>query len=307
MNDKSIKYDSLTSSASRAELLKFIQQYGGTWAQKLAVTLGLGGWLCRSQVNSVRMSRFAQDNDWESAHNVDVSSHQGLIFSQGFSRLARDVIYSEEGGVVYFEMGNYEYKEERSNSSKSKTYHWVYGCIRLDRSMPHMLLDARSNNRDILGYNSFSNLPIFLDKSQVLSLEGDFDKYFTLYAPKEYKRDALYVFTPDVMTLLIDMASKFDIEVIDDKLYVYSRIGVLSMPESEIIYKMLCVIQSIGVKLSQQSAYYADEFVGDRSSNVVGEGGRRLAPPVTRLATAIGVGVVLYIIGMIVIVNVFFV
>ena len=39
-------------------------------------------------------------------------------------------------------------------------------------------------------------------RTQVLSLEGDFDRYFTLYCPKEYERDALYVFTPDLMALL---------------------------------------------------------------------------------------------------------
>ena len=237
-------------------------------------------------------------------HNADVSSYQGLIFSQGFARLARDVVYSEECGVVNFEIGNYEYKEGSSNSSKDTTYRWIYGCVKLSRGMPHMILDARSNNRDLFGYNSFSNLPVFLDKEQILSLEGNFDKYFTLYAPKEYERDALYIFTPDVMALLIDMANKFDIEVVDDRLYIYARIGVISAPESETIYQMFSIMQSIGVKLSQNSEYYSDEFVGDKSSKVVGEGGRRLASPVTRIALAIGIGVAIYIICMIAVVNI---
>lgn len=50
-------------------------------------------------------------------------------------------------------------------------------------------------------------------RDQVLSLEGDFDRYFTPYCPKQYERDALSVFTPDLMALCIDEAAPFDIEI----------------------------------------------------------------------------------------------
>lgn len=43
----------------------------------------------------------------------------------------------------------------------------------------------------------------------MLSLEGDFDRYFTLYCPGDYERDALYVFTPDLLALLIDESRHF--------------------------------------------------------------------------------------------------
>jgi hypothetical protein len=98
--------------------------------------------------------------------------------------------------------------------------------IQLDRALPHMVLDAVQNDRKILGQR-VSNLPARFDLAQRLSREGDFDRYFTLYAPADYERDALYVFTPDLMALLIDEAGSgeggsMDVEIIDDRMYVYA-------------------------------------------------------------------------------------
>ncbi|MEO7546479.1 MAG: hypothetical protein ABIT21_09370 [Terrimesophilobacter sp.] len=76
--------------------------------------------------------------------------------------------------------------------------------------VPNMILDAKSNNF------LWTNLPQNFSRNQVLSLEGDFDKHFTLYCPKEYEHDALYVFTPDLMTRLIDHAAGYDVELVDD-------------------------------------------------------------------------------------------
>ncbi|GAA1220365.1 hypothetical protein GCM10009655_19930 [Rhodoglobus aureus] len=59
-----------------------------------------------------------------------------------------------------------------------------------------MVLDARANNQ-LFG---FSNLPKSFARDQVLKLEGDFNEHFTLYSPRHYERDALYVFTQHPMT-----------------------------------------------------------------------------------------------------------
>jgi hypothetical protein len=60
-------------------------------------------------------------------------------------------------------------------------------------------------------------------RSQRLSLEGDFDRYFTTYCPKGYERDALYLLTPDVMIALIDGARNFDVEILGNRLILRSR------------------------------------------------------------------------------------
>ncbi|POH64589.1 MULTISPECIES: hypothetical protein [Cryobacterium] len=93
---------------------------------------------------------------------------------------------------------------------------WHYLAVRLPAPLPHLILDATSNNR--LG----SDLPTGVDRAQRLSLEGGFDRWFHLYRPVTYRSDALYLLTPDVMAALIDTASDFNIEIVDDTLVFFT-------------------------------------------------------------------------------------
>ena len=93
---------------------------------------------------------------------------------------------------------------------------WHYLAVRLPAPLPHLILDATSNNR--LG----SDLPSGVDRAQRLSLEGNFDRWFHLYAPVAYRSDALYLLTPDVMAALIDTASAYNIEIVDDTLVFFT-------------------------------------------------------------------------------------
>lgn len=60
------------------------------------------------------------------------------------------------------------------------------------------------------------------DREQRLSLEGDFDRHFALYCPAGSERDALYLFTPDILALLIDRVRGLDVEVVGDRLLLTS-------------------------------------------------------------------------------------
>ena len=105
-----------------------------------------------------------------------------------------------------------------TGSGKSKTTHpWHYVIARLPAALPHLILDARSN--DFLG----SDLPDSYDRVGRLSLEGDFDKSFRLYAPIAYQQDALYVLTPDVMALLVDHAADYNVEITGDRVVFFSE------------------------------------------------------------------------------------
>lgn len=91
---------------------------------------------------------------------------------------------------------------------------WGFLAVRLDAHVPHLLLIPR--DRAFTLRSTLFNLT----GSQKLSLEGDFDKHFQLYAPVGYSRDALYVITPDLMALLIDELPGSYVETFDDTLVV---------------------------------------------------------------------------------------
>ncbi|MFS4505833.1 hypothetical protein ACMA46_06300 [Clavibacter sp. Sh2141] len=98
-----------------------------------------------------------------------------------------------------------------------------YAMIRLGAEMPHIRVIARRGAlRRAL---SAARQP---DRDQRLSLEGDFDRHFALYCPEGSERDALYLFTPDVLAVLIDRVRGLDVEIAGDRLLLTSHDDVVT-------------------------------------------------------------------------------
>ena len=229
----------------------------------------------------VRMSRFAAANGFIFEPKSAAPSYPGAIFGIGSSRLVTDHFRTPDGRFVDF--GNYTYS---TGSGKSRTTHrWGFLAMHLDRALPHMLLDSTANN----GMFGGSNLPIAIRRDQVLSLEGDFNRYFTLYCPKQYERDALYVFTPDLMALLIDEAAPFDVEIIDRWLFVYAA-RPFPLADPATYQRLLRIVSTVGAKALSQTDRYVDERIGVFSANIVAPAGQRLKGGV-RWAGVIVIGV----------------
>lgn len=237
--------------------------------------------------NTLRLKGFASDNGWQFLENQKPDDHNGMIFGHGHSRLIEQRFVLGAGWLN--EMGNYRYVT--GSGKNSQTHYFGYIRMSLPRKLPHMVLDAKTNN-----FLGISNLPQMFSRQQRLSLEGDFDKYFTLYAPQQYETDALYVFTPDVMATLIDDGQKYDLEVIDDKLYIYSS-RKFNLSDAATIKKLLNMAQSIAGQLHEQTDYYADERVNDRAANIIAEPGRRLKNSVPWAVIIIVIVVILIQLG----------
>lgn len=215
----------------------------------------------------VRMSRFASANGFVFETESAGPSYPGAIFGLGSSRLVTDHFRTTEDRFLDF--GNYRYV---TGSGKSRTTHqWGFLALSLDRALPHMVLDSRANN----GLLGSTNLPAVFSREQVLSLEGDFDRYFTLYCPAEYERDALYVFTPDLMALLVDEAAPFDVEIVDQWMFVYS-VRPFPLADPTTYQRLLRIVSTVGAKTLTQTDRYVDERIGAFGPNVVAPQGQRL-------------------------------
>lgn len=158
-----------------------------------------------------------------------------------------------------------------------------YLAIRLPRHLPHFVLDARSNDGIL---SSLQHRP---QRTQRLSLEGDFDTDFHLFAPKGYERDALYVFTPDLMALLIDEAGDLDVEVRDDMLIVY-RPGGFDLHDLAVWERFARIRDTVGAKAWTQTDGYSDDRAAPGLSASVGPEGRRLKRSLPRWVW-IGIGI----------------
>jgi len=219
---------------------------------------------------SIKAYRFA------SAHNLDFlpeirnPRRSGFIFSTPNAKtpVIRDSITNT--GEYPFEIGNYHYI---IGSGRSQTERKIgFMRITLDKNLPHMVLDTTADDTKFFGIRQ-SNLGMSFTKDQAMRLEGNFNDYFTLYAPKEYETDALYVFTPDLMARLIDNSHAFNAEIVDDSLYIYST-DYMHLDRPETYEKLFGIYNTVGSKALKQTQSYRDTRSETRGE--VATQGRRL-------------------------------
>lgn len=229
-----------------------------------------------------RLNKFAITNGLSFLPRTNLIVQLGMIFNQGHSRYISPLFTMTDG----VEIGNHYYTTGSGKNRRS--YSWGYARIPLKRNMPHMVLDAKHNN----AFSRFTNLPEIFTKDQILSLEGNFDSYFTLYAPKQYERDALYIFTPDVMAKLIDLGKEYDIEIIDNYIYLYSA-QPLKLRSATTWITLLDITNTIGAEIIDQGKNYQDERLSADGGEYT-EGA--IAPQGTRLKRRVNVAGIIFII-----------
>ena len=224
------------------------------------------------------------------------TSRNGLLYDLQIKDPKRDgIIFSDpniKGSFIYdriyrkaaasnsfrgFEMGNYYYQVGSGDNQAARSHYYGFLSIDLKNNLPHMVLDAAAQKINIAGL-SLSTIGVPFKKDQIMKLEGNFNDYFTLYAPKGYETDALYVFTPDLMARFIDYASIFSAEIIDKKLYIYSA-KPFFFDKQETYELLFGILDTLGLKVLKQTSNYSDTSAEQKGS--VSEAGKRLrkGPP----------------------------
>jgi hypothetical protein len=234
---------------------------------------------------SIKTSRFAKANNFTYTSKIPSPARSGFIFQNknATDRKIFDLVSGKNG--IPFELGKYYYEVRSDRRTIKRTY--TYMRMTLNINLPHMVLDTTADDTNIFGIE-ISNLGMAFSKDQAMRLEGNFNDYFTLYAPKGYETDALYVFTPDLMALMIDEVSPFNAEIVDDSLYIYSSKN-LPFDKSETYQRFFSVYENVGSKALKQTGNYRDsrsEIKGEVATH-----GRRL----TKRTTAVLSGVALLI------------
>ena len=157
----------------------------------------------------------------------------------------------------YVEYGNFE--ERLPDIDQRGVNFGGYAAIQLKTNLPNILLLSRRNNSS---GDLWRAIP---PQTEKLSLEGDFDKYFTLYAPSGYATDALYLFTPDLMVNLMDKAAAYDVEIIDDWVFLTSRRYVTADPAEWTM--MTGAVAAITAKFAQWDRWRDDRSTTSAKSN----------------------------------------
>ena len=196
------------------------------------------------------------------------------------------------------QVGRWKVTTSASVNAPTRSINLGYLAITLPRRLPHMLLDARSNARGLS--SSLLNTP---REGQHLALEGDFDTHFRLYVPAGYERDALYVFTPDFMALLIDESGDLDVEIRDDRLIVYKP-GGFALTDPATWQRFAHILDTIGAKAWDRTDMYIDDRADAPALDFAGPSTREVAASGRRLRRGLppgawlGIGVVVAVVAI---------
>lgn len=247
----------------------------------LVIYLGLAFWVLESvfvgdrRLALIRLLEFCKINGLQYLPVAD-SDYPGRRFAGVF---VRDEVRAPDGSFTY---GMRAVPGKQGHRSTGIPVGWFL-AVPLERPLPHMVLAAPG-----------SPLDAKVDGVR-LSLEGDFDRHFDLVVPSGYERDALYVFTPDLMALLIDHAAGCSAEVVDDHVLFYppfpARQTVLD--DEEFHRTLIGIAGTVGRKAASRSVNYRDDR-SDAPNHRIGADGRRLRHVVTigSLALPLLIGVV---------------
>ena len=209
------------------------------------------------------LAAFAASRGWRYEPVAPPPPIEGAVFGALLDASVTDHVVAS--GDIPFEVGNVSGRVGGSSTQQFgdmtvKTFvatprQGTYGylSIHLPTPLPHMVLDAVANDR-----GGRSSLPFAISGGQRVSLEGDFDRHFSLFAPAGYERDALYLFTPDVMALLIDETGDLDVELVGERLTVFSPTP-FDLRDPAVWERLEQIVKVLGGKAIRQSDRYRDE------------------------------------------------
>lgn len=102
--------------------------------------------------------------------------------------------------------------------------------------MPHIFITSK--RQSVYGLNT-RNMGLIDERLprnlKFPGLEGDFSRYFEIFSPDKAAIDILRVMSPDVMIELRDHGVDFDIEIIDDRFYLYLEPSTSSPAQLETV------------------------------------------------------------------------
>lgn len=183
---------------------------------------------------ATQLDQFAKDNQFQHIRD-QIIQPQGIVWSQnGIPHLKTNAIVTPR-----YEIATVVVHRADGDSD------WAQSYIRIPLAthLPNMVISSTS-------------YPI-LAKGEKIELEGDFNKYFSVYATKEQEVTVRYFLTPDIMAALIDTCKGYHIEIIDDNFILYL---VVNWPanwfDRSLWDRADKIYESIGRKLQESAEQY---------------------------------------------------
>lgn len=174
-----------------------------------------------------------------------------LIFQEGEKK------YTQRGlsGILHnHPFRFFQYCYVTGSKDRPKTHNYCISEITFNGTFPHIYLN-NTKNRNI----SFLKGLLLPQLSLPAELEGKFD----LHSPTEYEIETLEIFTPDLLLHLLTMEWEHDLELVDQKLFVFREKPIQTKKEiADEIEQLKKLLEILAPKLNHLKL----TPIGDRST-----------------------------------------
>ncbi len=167
--------------------------------------------------DAFRFERFATANGFGYSFEGRSPAFPATGFGKGRDGTTHDVIVL--GPPRALEIGSC--RSLTGSGGNTRVRAWKYAHLQLESALPHIVLDAKANG---------STLQEDFVRGQRLSMGGDLDLHFNLYVPAGYEDDVRQLFTPELTALLAGDLRAWDLEIVDDSLFLFSDAGAAQKP-----------------------------------------------------------------------------
>ena len=211
----------------------------------------------KKQFEAAFLEEFALANGYSFNQAGTVDETYGSIFRVKGRQSVSDVITGQYSGsdlrIFLYEdvIGYGRYQQKYQDTVIELDFHG---------ELPDLLM---VNNQSHFGHLNIAGS--FGIKNKI-SLEGDFNKYFTLYAPQGNEVEALEVFSPDTMALMEDESKHYTVEFAGNRIYIYAN-GFVSTTDNltqlfRLAKKLIEKLAPLASRLKNDSAIVAAPIKG---------------------------------------------
>ena len=165
-----------------------------------------------SKVREAFWMQIASKYGWTYTRYKNTLKEKALLFSMGDSI---EVGHGITGNYNDQPFHIFEYTYEVGHGKHKATFSFTVFEIKFTGTFPHLYLNYKSDG--------YANTPALFSSLATLSLPPEFENEFKLYAPKEYEIETLEIFTPDILSHLLDCGWKHDMEFVEGELVIYRR------------------------------------------------------------------------------------
>lgn len=198
-----------------------------------------------TKVNNARkeeiLKEFAIDNNFKFVKDTGYES-SGVVFQAGNND--HTTSGTVEGELYGHKISLYTHRFSTGGGKSRMTHSYGVMEIGLTKAVPHIFIDSKKNN-----WFSGETLDVFRAQDMV-ELEGDFNDYFRIFAVKDYAMEVLTLLNPAFMQSLIENATRVEIEMIDDRAFIYVRDAFFTNKDS--IIKVFNAAEFLILNLSKQ-------------------------------------------------------